>query len=123
MSAIFTESYPRAFDASYIAFCQWLYTRAQDSVAGPLATHFLANGFLPNALDASGNFQPAVIVGGSLGSVGPGTARSWVSAAPGAAAQALRLFSFDALNISVRHYGPNCSLAQYNAALSAFQGS
>jgi hypothetical protein len=83
-----------------------------------------SNGFLPDVIDASGKFTPTITEhnGASMqhpGNVSTAAPLAWVTAPPALAAQALRGRDFDWLNVSVRHYGPNCSPADVTAALAA----
>jgi hypothetical protein len=116
------------YDPKFVSFAQWLYTRSADSIAGPLARHFLANAFLPGVVGADGNFTPTITEHNGASMAHPGNVctsapLSWVSAPFELAAQALRWRTFDGLNISARHYGPNVTQAEYDAAVAAFQGS
>jgi hypothetical protein len=115
-------------DSRFIAFCQWLFSRSTDSIAGPLARHFLAGGFLPGVLDASANFTPVITEQNGArishpGNVYTSAPLAWVTAPLELAAQALKWRTFDGLHISARHYGPNVTQAEYDAALAEFQGS
>jgi hypothetical protein len=117
------------YDPRFIAFAQYLSSRtAQTDSTGVTARHMAANGFLPGVLDAAGNFQPTITVcdgaspGYHPGYVVTGASQSWVSAPLELAAQALRWRNFDGLDISVRHYGPNCSLADVASAVASWGG-
>jgi len=108
------------YDPRFIAFAQWLYANP----SGNVAAHMRANGFIPDVIDASGNFRPAITVSDGASITHPGEVITsapiaWVSAPLELAAQALRGRDFDWLNVSVRHYGPNCSPADVAAAVAA----
>jgi hypothetical protein len=113
------------YDPKFVSFAQWLYTRgSQTDAAGAVARHVLANGFIPDAIDASGNFTPAIVECNGARMAHPGATFTspplfWISAPLELAAQALRGRDFDWLNVSVLHFGPNCTPAQVSTALAA----
>lgn len=115
-------------DPRFVAFVQWLFSKGdQTDATGSVAKHVLANGFLPGVLDANANFQPTISVcdGAHIdhpGMMTTGPSQSWVSAPAALAAQALRGATFDWLNVSVRHFGPNVTPAQVSTAIAAWGG-
>jgi hypothetical protein len=121
-----SKHYGAHSDPVFVTFAQWLSSRSADVTAGPLARHFIANGFLPGVVDADGNFQPMYTRWNGPGRANDPTVsdavQSWVTAPPAAAAQALRWHTFEGLHISARHFGPNVTQAEYDAALAAFRG-
>jgi hypothetical protein len=116
-------------DPRAVAFIQWLsgQTGAGGAV-GAVAQHVAANAFIPGYLDANANFQPAVKQinwPGGLTEVGMtmlSPLKSWATAPPDEAAQALRFQNFDVLNVSVTNFGPNTTPAQVATALAAWGG-
>jgi hypothetical protein len=119
-------------DPRCVQFIQWLsgQTGAGGAV-GAVAQHVAANAYLPSVpsvIDQSGNFQPAVKQinwPGGLTEVGMtmlSPLKSWATAPPDEAAQALRYQNFDVLTVSINHYGPNTTQTQVATALATWGG-
>jgi hypothetical protein len=118
-------------DPAFVAFAQWLLPLVADSVSGPLATHFAANGFLPYSegtnvgevgclVGPDGTFRPIMTAYNNDEDLSTSPPIAWLSASAAAADQALRIRSFNDLQLSIRFYGPPCSAAEYSAAIAAY---